>query len=454
MSVLWPNILAQSTLAKAISEVFHSISTSKIAHVFFNDSFDISLQIPQIGETSILPGLLDPQLPGLWLTTANSYDQDENDSDNMLAKHFALLLLDSPSTILKEVEDEAKQLSAPLAHYIRCSKPTLSFLQVSQASGLSLQDINILARHLIYWRRARAIPPLHQRDIYIVSPNADLSAFPSATTDYARTFPSLPSLRKMLGALSGYPRPYSSIIPSRDHRGAYLEILAWLVRGGWVTQLRSFAWIQVTPRIKAVVAAEDSTVPSSPPPPSTTAPFNHSEHDPGREDLPTNFLSPPPRPASAAGSMSSVSTIRHQPSSTLLFASNASASAGASALPSPSHSNAHQSQPLSRTGSSTTASQGQKHHSTSLILDPHRANALESRWIAAIGDSFTYAPARELWPRVVRYFNGRHALEKIWVREGLGAAREGGAEGWRRKEVWRALGEMEEEGGIVVGRHW
>jgi hypothetical protein len=446
MSVLWPNILAQSTLAKAISEVFHSISTSKIAHVFFNDNFDISLQIPQIGEISILPSLLDPQLPGLWLTTANSYDQDENDSDNMLAKHFALLLLDSPSTILKEVEDEAKQLSAPLAHYIRCSKPTLSFLQVSQASGLSLQDINILARHLIYWRRARAIPPLHQRDIYIVSPNADLSALPSATVDYARTFPSLPSLRKMLGTLSGLPRPYSSIIPSRDHRGAYLEILAWLVRGGWVTQLRSFAWIQVTASIKAAVAAEDSALPSSPPPPSTITPFHPSDHDAGPEDLPSNYLSPPPRPVSAAGSTSSASTIRRRPSSTLLLPSGTSTN------------------PLPSQGPSNSQSQASpKKHTTSLILDPHRANALESRWIAAIGESFTYAPARELWPRVVRYFNGRHALEKIWVREGLGAGREGGGgngtasgggECWRRKEVWRAMGEMEEEGGIVVGRHW
>lgn len=113
-----------------------------------------------------------------------------------------------------------------------------------------------MARHLIHWRKARAIPPIHQRDIYIVSPNADMRRLHTLIPLYARNFPSLPSLPAMLSKLSSKPKPYTTYIPSRDHRGAYLDILAWLVRHGLVTQLRNFAWIRVTRGIKLRVARE------------------------------------------------------------------------------------------------------------------------------------------------------------------------------------------------------
>ncbi len=121
--------------------------------------------------------------------------------------------------------------------------------------NISLRRIQVLSRHLIYWRRARAIPPLHQRDTYIVSPNADLRELPTAAVAYAARFPSLPSLPKMLALLSGHPRAFSTLIPSKDHREAYLDILAWLMKGGWVTQLRVFAWVRVPRAIRLQVRA-------------------------------------------------------------------------------------------------------------------------------------------------------------------------------------------------------
>ena len=444
MSSLWHTILSRSTLAKAISEVYHSISTSRIAHVFLNNSFDVSLQIPQLGATSILPGLIDPQMPGIWLTTANSYDQDESNSDNLLAKHFALLLLAPPEQIIKEVEEgESKQFAAPLINYIRCSSPTQSFLQVSLEHKIPLGDINVLARHLIYWRRARAIPPLHQRDIYIVSPNCDLQALPAATSAYLRAFPTMPSLGKLLAMLSGPPRPYKTLIPSKDHRAAYLDILAWLMRGGWVTQLRTFAWVQVLPQIKAVVqatvvkeqrstsgsAAQEKT--NSNGSNTTTDNEDKSKEKPkekrksdfltaGPEDIAPGYLSPPANLHTPVGSHSSAaSTLR----SSLMTRRDILST------------------PLFPPTNKTSA--GNPQNEVSLILDPHKASALESQWITAIGESFQDEMVRECWERVVRYFNGRHALEKIAVREGL-----------KRKDVWKCLIEMEESGAIVVARHW
>lgn len=60
----------------------------------------------------------------------------------------------------------------------------------------------------------------------------------------------------MLSCLSSRPRPFSTLIPSKDHRRAYLDILVWLLRHGWVTQLRTFGLLKIPKVIKQKVAKE------------------------------------------------------------------------------------------------------------------------------------------------------------------------------------------------------
>ena len=105
------------------------------------------------------------------------------------------------------------------------------------------------AQHFIFWRRAIAIPPLHARDMYIVSPNCDLRKLPQAATQWARQFPLSPTLPNFLAELSVAPRPYKLHCPSKAHRPVYMAMLAWLMRGGWVTQLCTFAYVVVWPEI-------------------------------------------------------------------------------------------------------------------------------------------------------------------------------------------------------------
>jgi hypothetical protein len=77
----------------------------------------------------------------------------------------------------------------------------------------------------------------------------------------------------------------------------------------------------------------------------------------------------------------------------------------------------------------------------SLILEPHKANALECRWLEKIAEKLEPEEARMYFPVFTKYFNGQHALEKIAVRENL-----------TRKDVRRLLAAMEVA--LVVVRHW
>jgi hypothetical protein len=428
---LYSEIIQQSSLARAMYTVYTSISASKIASVSLSHDVSISLQIPPLTSTPYLAGPTDKAYPGLWLTTADSatpMDDPGTDETNaphhVLAKHFALLLLDSEAAIIKDVELSGGALAPALAHYIRCSKPTKSFAQISASSGIPLSTIQMLASHLVYWRRARAIPPIHQRDTYIVSPNCDLSKLEVATIAYQTAFPTLPSLPKMLSALSGTPRPYSSFIPSKDHKEAYFTILAWLLRGGWVTQLRTFARIKVTPEIK--LAVETAL----------------------RKEEVDRYLAKANSNAEIDGDSSDDEDDASSSSSSSL-ASHGSGDE----TPMPGRNEAH----LQLRTSHKLLDRSTALRLSSLILSPHRASPLESRWLDEIVARFPDKPGfgqsleatspdiapkdiqtllQKYWPIFLKYFNGIDALEKIPVRETL-----------KRKLVWQVLTRL----GFVTG---
>lgn len=436
---LYAEVLAQSSLAVAITTIYKSISVSRIAAIKLSPGVSISLQIPPITSVSYLPSLTDPPVqPGLWLTTANDSLSSTSDLDTatasgalQLAKQFSMLLKESPQNILKEIQAAGGPLAVPLATFIDKARPTKSFYKISLAHPISLADIQLLARHLIYWRRAIAVPPLHHRDTYIVSPNADMTRVLEASKSFEAAFPMMPSLPRILHLLSQTPVPFGNLIPSLDHKEEYYRVLAYLMRGGWITQLRTFACIRTDPSIKKAVREKvhddrnQRTQTSSP---------NKSDQD---------IRHPPPRPSSRRPSIPSRPYSDHQSIST---------------------STSHSLKP-----SDNNAASMANIHNASLILSPLRASALESKYLTALADSLlttNYTSSsltqqekedmREYWPVLVKYFNGTEPLEMVPIREGL-----------KRKFVWDLLGKMglrfdagvrdekgKNEGLMVVVRHW
>lgn len=401
LASLYHRCLSKSTLAKAISVLYNNISVSRIAQISLSQFSSLSLQIPIPASISALPGPLSPQMPGLWLTTATSLpaDDDPNTTSSQLASQFTLLLLSDLPAILSEINDTASPLSAPLTHFLQISKPTKSFLQISQSSGIPLPDIQFLASHLIYWRKARAIPPLHQRDTYIVSPNADMGKLVSATSKFAKLFPALPSLPKILNLLST-PRAYSTLIPSKDHKEAFMGILAWLLRDGWVTQLRTFAWVKVPSHIKAVVESQGDAERSL----ESSIEFQPRRTAEEKETRSTLTLPHPPSPTSSTTSTHTTIPFRASP--------------GPSAPPS----------------------------APSLIQNPRQASGILSRYLSAISIHVLKTQGVEgqkAWNDCLRYFDGKHAIETIAIQEG-----------WKRKRVADLIAGWESEGLLLKGRHW
>lgn len=415
LAPLYHEVIKTSSLAKAITNTYDCISTSRIAHLTLSPTLSISLQIPTQSSISTLPSLLSPQQPGLWLTTAASLslNDDSQLSQAQVAAHFGLLLLCDPRTIFADMKAIESPLLGPLTHYLRISKPTKSFLQISQISGIALTDIQFLASHLIHWRRALAIPPLNKRNTYIMSPNADVSKLASASASFAKKFPTLPSLPKILSMLSYTPRPFNTLIPSPHHKEAYLEILAYLFQGGWVTQLRSVAWIRVPAHVRQAVDRE--------------------EREPVQQKG---------EGAQAAGENAGSQRLDEDLDHPL---SKSNISLEVPAPPSPTHSinsrsSTHTAIPLSAVEASPSK------QPPLVIPQPRSASSLNTRYLSAVSRHVLQTHGSENqheWDRCVKYFDGKHALGVIVINEG-----------WKRRKVADLMNAWEKEGLLVRGRHW
>ncbi|KUI53965.1 Nitrogen permease regulator 3 [Cytospora mali] len=257
MSELWEEILQTSSLAASMQDLYDAISRNKIAALQLDTgegTITHSVQIPVPFHIADLPPEdREEDSRGIWITTANSFIGDSGafDEPHYLDKNFAMLLMDDDKKIISELSADPDETTLSMIEFVRHSKPTMSFHQVAQQTNniLTLSQVRKFAQHFIFWRRAIAIPPLHARDVYILSPNADMKTLPRASETWARQFPFAPALPTFLADLSAAPRPYKWFCPSKSFRPSYLQMLSWLMRGGWVTQLCTFAYVIVWPEI-------------------------------------------------------------------------------------------------------------------------------------------------------------------------------------------------------------
>jgi len=487
-------VAAASSLARALADIFDAVVSGQIAHVMLGPALELSLQIPRATSTPHAPTPTRPQQPGLWLSTANVTDasssladgggDDDLDSDDAAAAtahpktigaQAAILLLSPREALLDEVASTAhRSLAGPLGYFIRHVTPTRTLQQLSSTtcSALPLATLQQLAAHLVRWRRARALaPPLHASHTYIPSPNMAAADLRRAEAAYAARFAALPGLGLMLAKLGRSPAPYATFIPSKDHKVAYMAILAWLVRGGWVAQLRTFAWVRAGRSVKLAVARkmraerqQEVALVTSPDEEgdNSTEVTSATGSTPARRpsDQTVKTLSPrstarwmAKRPVSeASGSASSVRTAVPLLSLNEVVSAKTAEQERRRSSEASANRSVNATLPLKKLPSATSISlssapmaadedpeEDERAYEPSLILSPHKANALESRWLEHIGQSLKDDDLREAWPMLVKYFDGKRALEEIATREGI-----------KRKVVAGLMSRLIEQGDSTV----
>lgn len=330
MTTLWHEILDKCNLAQVIKETFDALSTDGIAHLMINGQRPLSLYVPRSMTSDSIPS--DSTIQHLFLNSAVSFGINMDECDPIILPYYALLLLDDPERILTALPVPVSLQLKDLLHEI---SPGKDFHALSESLRMPVQKVITMAQDLIRWRCALPIPPLHERNIYTISPTADKSRLPQHIQMFVRTFPGCPSLPDMLAQLSLNALPYANLIPEgRLHD--YMGMLAWLMRFGWLIQLRTFVSIKVRAEIKTAVAEQQTEGNNA----TTTTPWKDEQY----------------------------------------------------------HS--------------------QNGLGDSVIADPFNANEQEIMWLEKMASYHPVADAA-LFLRACKYFNGKHAVEKIAVREGI-----------------------------------
>ncbi|KAI0828395.1 nitrogen permease regulator of amino acid transport activity 3-domain-containing protein [Hypoxylon sp. FL0890] len=512
MSTLWKEILDVSSLAASMQDVYEAVSHNKIAALQLETAAGTvthSVQIPVPFYLTDLPSEDDPGSKGLWITTANSFVEEDSLNDpGFLDKNFALLLMSDEKKIIAELQADPDETTAAMVEFVRLSKPTMSFHQVSQGTALSPAQVRKYAQHFIFWRRAIAIPPLHARDIYILSPNSDMSRLPRASQAWARAFPLAPPLPEFLAAMSAAPRTYKLFAPSKNHRPTYLAMLAWLMRGGWVTQLCTFAYVVVWPEILyevdyeleaeelmresrndearasfATDTAESSSHASSSPTPSSEDPPSPSPFSPETSHLDDRASGEGTSPTSAAAvplsmtsSTATIKSLKHAPP-TQTAGEQAAEQARLDRLATRAHreaaekaaAHARRLLPQRTDHPSINNAPHLAHLSPYVIVDAGRVGERDSRYLSAIG--------KRLPERVTHHpstTGGGKGKEGVGVGVGVGGPHLNPRAAWpvfwkyfngrcalervalhedmKRRDAWNLLNSMSEY--LLCVRHW
>ncbi|WEJ95870.1 Nitrogen permease regulator 3 [Yamadazyma tenuis] len=442
----------KSSLCKLISDCYNAISSSQIANLSINSKLR-SFQIPVKTEFYSIPDSTVPYLPGSHLSSTvnmigktglinvgetarygitnsmsmmmggNLVDQNDGDIDELNDEdadssaddiiYLSLLLLDDPERIITDIKAES---DSTLASFIRMIKPTETLLRLSHKlkadsslMSLDISQIKSFAFHLIYWRRARAIPPLNTRSSYIVSPMApittnmyeDIAEFKKAFS----TMPSLPQFLKLLSSPTKKPRQFATIIPSKDHREIYLDALAWLIRFGYVTKLNTFIWLKVSKKVKIKV-----------------------EEDMENEALNMNFKTSERK--KAVQGTDNTSKVVEKPS-----------------LSNVSNPSSYEKDIDDIVMGIKNINQGPEivleDDEDTIILDPARANALERRWInKVVTEECKLSPELTvIFFSLLKYMNGKNSLELILLKENI-----------PRNDFRRLLIQIEDH--LISVRHW
>ncbi|KAK1982578.1 nitrogen permease regulator of amino acid transport activity 3-domain-containing protein [Colletotrichum cereale] len=462
MSSLWNEILATSSLAASVQDIYEAVSQNKIAALQLDTAagpITPSVQIPVPFYITDLHNYGQTEQRGLWLTTANSFiGEDTIDEPGFLDRNFALLLMGDEKKIIAELQADPDPSTVAMVEFARLSKPTQSFYQVGQSNVLTLSQVRKYAQHFIFWRRAIAIPPLHARDIYIMSPNCDTRNLPKASLEWQKTFPLAPPLTNFLAELSYAPRPYKHFCPSKAHRPTYLDMLAWLMRGAWVTQLCTFAYVVVWPEIIYEVehkiesdelrkAENTSSLSTSSNTLTSSGPDTVDEHSEVDGDTSGGVGGSGSSNGGSGNNNNNNGGIgAHVPTQIEQAAEKARLERIAektqreAAEKATAH--ARKMPPAATDHPSTNDATHLARMSPYIIVDAKKATVKESLYLAAITRRLGSDPkVAKAWQAFWKYFNGQTALERIALQEDM-----------KRKEAWNLLTAMSEH--LLCVRHW
>ncbi|XP_048515143.1 GATOR complex protein NPRL3 isoform X2 [Athalia rosae] len=216
-------ILQRSSLARDLKSVFNSLSTSGVINIMINKWIQVSFCLPQKVHQSHKKGfIMNPEIIDRCLESLRPY--------------HGLLLLIEPLDLLESLPAD----SAPaLVRLIQMYSPLKSLQTLAADSDLSLAQVFQLTGHLVYWAKAMIIYPLCESNVYVVAPDAILTA--QLLDAFSEQFPGL----CLLQVISDFSLPTSisqklNPLSQPQQQTQLVKIIIWLLKNHLLLQLHTY----------------------------------------------------------------------------------------------------------------------------------------------------------------------------------------------------------------------
>ncbi|CAF0725263.1 unnamed protein product [Rotaria sordida] len=230
---IYSTMIEQSVLAATLKQIYIDLQVSGEINITINNWLNVSYCLPHRSIPINCP--LDIDYVVHVLSNAEQY----------LKPYYGLLLVIDPSALLASLPTDSSSTLNTLVRHLRSS---YSLSRLSIETSIPLSQIYRLTAHLLFWGRAKIIYPIHDDNIYIISPDSDISKHGSLSKMYKETFQNTSNYSTLQETLA----EYSDAITFYDHISRNdnetdlrerLQCVEWLLRHRLLIQVHYYYYL-------------------------------------------------------------------------------------------------------------------------------------------------------------------------------------------------------------------
>lgn len=229
---IFDTIVQKSSLAQCLKTLYHDLCATGLINVVLNESVTLCFCLPQkawnfrFSERKTKGGqpFIDPDIIDRCVVSLKPY-------------HGFLLLVD-PSELLDCVPPSGAKI---LLQLIESYNPLKSLQSMSSDSDLSLDQVNQMVGHLVYWAKATIIYPLCETNVYVISPDAPIHTNSPLVERFATKFPGM-SLIEVISDFS-LPTSIGHLTTPLQHparQGRLAQMVLWMLQHHLLMQLHTY----------------------------------------------------------------------------------------------------------------------------------------------------------------------------------------------------------------------
>ncbi|KAK4705621.1 nitrogen permease regulator 3, partial [Phenoliferia sp. Uapishka_3] len=157
-----------------------------------------------------------------------------------------LLLLEDAEELQRNVLEETL-----LWRFLEICDPTLSFAEYEALLDIDPEEASMqeIVDHFVHWKKARVIDVVSLKSAYAISASFSPASIADLSSPFRRDYPILPPLPTFLSQISPTDS-FSSLVTMASLRSTYLLALSWLLRHEILEKQHSYIRIFVSEEIK------------------------------------------------------------------------------------------------------------------------------------------------------------------------------------------------------------